>query len=80
MANGWQTLTFNFTKPGGRHGSAQPGLHLQQGLDLLQLRRDRRDGRSEDLLLRRRCRSRSAVEAHAWQAITFDFEHGEPIL
>ncbi|MCK7481720.1 MAG: hypothetical protein M0C28_34530 [Candidatus Moduliflexus flocculans] len=33
-------------QPGGGHGRAEPGLHLQQGLDLLQLRRDRRRRRA----------------------------------
>jgi beta-glucanase (GH16 family) len=41
-------------QPGAGHCGAEPGLHVQQGLDLLQLRRDRRHGGRKDLLLRRR--------------------------
>jgi hypothetical protein len=37
-AAGWQTLTFDFATTGRGHRRAEPGLQLQQGLDLLRLR------------------------------------------
>ena len=64
VANAWETLTFDFANQAAGHRGAEPGLHLQQGLDLLQLRRDRRHGGREDLLLRRRgVRRRHAASA-----------------
>ncbi len=53
-AAGWQTLTFDFANQAAGTAAAQPGLHLQQGFHLLQLRRNRSRSRGQNLLLRRR--------------------------
>ena len=50
-------------QPGQRHGAAQLHLHVQQDLDLLQLRSRRRRRGREDLLLRRR----GVHRRHGWR-------------
>ncbi len=46
VANAWETLTFDFSKQAA-------GIHVQQGVDLLQLRHQRPGGRRRHVLLRR---------------------------